>query len=105
MQRTKHSLPLCQKQAPFLFYLIYVSGFSKKVGIAFSFAVDLWGVYEGLCLARKIGLVVVEVNIDCQAVVDSLCGSKTGCAVGCRLINSIRSMINTNWQVVFKHSY
>ncbi|KHN42473.1 Putative ribonuclease H protein [Glycine soja] len=83
----------------------WISGFSKKVGIAFSFAVDLWGVYEGLCLARKIGLVVVEVNIDCQAVVDSLCGSKTGCAVGCRLINSIRSMINTSWLVVFKHSY
>lgn len=75
------------------------------MGIAYAFVAELWGVYEGLCLARKIGLVAMEVNIDSQAVMDSLSGSKTCCVVGCRLINSIRSMINTNWQVVFKHSY
>lgn len=75
------------------------------MGIAYAFVAELWGVYEGLCLARKIGLVAMEVNIDSQAVMDSLSGSKTCCVVGCRLINSIRSMINTSWLVVFKHSY
>ncbi|PNX61102.1 ribonuclease H, partial [Trifolium pratense] len=47
----------------------WCGGFAKFVGAGSAFVAELWGVLEGLKLARRKGFRKVEVNIDSSSVV------------------------------------
>jgi hypothetical protein len=47
----------------------WLGGFAKGVGLCSAFVAELWGVYEGLRQAYRLGFRKVELNIDSEAVV------------------------------------
>ncbi|PNX72087.1 ribonuclease H [Trifolium pratense] len=54
----------------------WIMGFAKHVGNATAYIAELWGVYEGLKLARRRGFERVELRIDSMVVVRSIQGQK-----------------------------
>jgi ribonuclease HI len=57
----------------------WMRGFARKFGICSAYVVELWGVFEGLRLVRKLSFTVVELNTD--------------------------SLLEMDWKVVLKHTY
>ncbi len=50
----------------------WISGFIRNIGIAFSFAAELWGVRDGLLLAKKHNIQNIIIELDVKAVIDLL---------------------------------
>ena len=48
----------------------WVRGFSRFIGTTNSFAVELWGLRDGLELARKLDIAKLIVEVDAKAMVD-----------------------------------
>ncbi|MCH80696.1 ribonuclease H protein [Trifolium medium] len=46
----------------------WLGGFAKGVGDCSAFMAELWGVFEGLSYARRLGFMAVELNIDSVTV-------------------------------------
>lgn len=63
-----------------------LGGFAKFVGQATTFVAELWGVYEGLSLARAIRFMEEELQVDSEVVVQSLEGDSIGSVHGTRLV-------------------
>jgi ribonuclease HI len=53
----------------------------------------LWGVFEGLKLARSHGYHKVELHIDSSSVVSSISSDQGGTVVGQTLLHNIRRLI------------
>lgn len=56
------------------------------MGQATTFVAELWGVYEGLSLARAIRFMEEELQVDSEVVVQSLEGDSIGSVHGTRLV-------------------
>ena len=50
----------------------WISGFIRNIGIASSFAAELWGVRDGLLLAQKHNIQNIIIELDAKAVIDLL---------------------------------
>jgi ribonuclease HI len=50
----------------------WLGGFSKYVGMCSAYVAELWGVYEGLRYARRLGFILVELNVDSLVVAKTL---------------------------------
>ena len=48
----------------------WIRGFSRVIGTTNSFAAELWGLRDGLELARKLDITKLIVEVDAKAVVD-----------------------------------
>jgi ribonuclease HI len=83
----------------------WLGGFAKKLGICSAYVAELWGVYEGLRLARRLGFNVVELNVDSLLVANVLNSHRCSSPMGRALVAKIRSLIAMDWEVVVKHSY
>lgn len=46
----------------------WIVGFSRNLGKATAFEAELWGVFEGLCLARSLGFLQMELRLDSTIV-------------------------------------
>ncbi|PNX55023.1 ribonuclease H [Trifolium pratense] len=80
-------------------------GFAKNVGRATAYLAELWGVYEGLCLARRQGYTNIELQVDSSVLVSGLEGVEVGNAHGRILISRIRRLIQMNRNVRVSHVY
>ncbi|KAK2370588.1 hypothetical protein QL285_083627 [Trifolium repens] len=56
--------------------LIWKGGFTKNIGSVSVYMIELWSVYEGLCLARRQGFTNNELQVDSFVVVRSLGGEE-----------------------------
>ncbi|GAU17445.1 hypothetical protein TSUD_233230 [Trifolium subterraneum] len=83
----------------------WLGGFSKFIGQGDSFAAELWGVFEGLKLARHFNFSAVELHIDSLVVVKAITNSDNGSLRGRSLITKIKRLIDLEWEVVVHHSY
>jgi hypothetical protein len=74
-----------------------LGGFSKFIGLGNAYLAELWGVLEGLKLARRLNFRAVELNIDSH--------DGRGSPFGSALVQKIRQMLALDWEVVVHHSY
>ena len=56
---------------------MWIRGFSRYIGTTNSFAVELWGLRDGLDLARKLDISKLIVEVDVKAVVDIILTDNT----------------------------
>lgn len=52
-------------------------GFSKFIGKSSAGRAELWGIYESLSLAKDLGFLIVELNVDSNITIDMLNSGKT----------------------------
>ncbi|GAU10505.1 hypothetical protein TSUD_419400 [Trifolium subterraneum] len=76
----------------------WLHGFSKNLGRCNAYLAELWGVYEGLCLACNYGTVKLKVHVDSSVVAHTLNSSIGGSVIGWRLIQEIRRLFTTRKQ-------
>jgi ribonuclease HI len=83
----------------------WLGGFSKYIGQCSAFVAELWGVFEGLKLAQFKGFKKVELSVDSQVVINSIKNGDEGNAMGYRLVQRIRQMLELNWEINISHSH
>lgn len=66
---------------------------------------ELWGVYEGLKLARELGIQFLEVQLDSLVVVGSITGSGIGSTAGWSLLQNIKELLQLDWEVNVSHVF
>ncbi|GAU50328.1 hypothetical protein TSUD_290640 [Trifolium subterraneum] len=69
----------------------WIGGFSRHLGICSAYLAELWGVLDGLRLARERGITKLKVQVDSRVVVQTLNSSNIGSTVGSMEIYSIDS--------------
>jgi hypothetical protein len=50
----------------------WICGFSKFLGNTTADMTEIWGLYEGLCVARKCGIEKLEIQMDSSIVIQGL---------------------------------
>ncbi|KAK2454367.1 heat shock 70 kDa protein [Trifolium repens] len=83
----------------------WIFGFTKKLGTASAYMAELWGLHEGLLLARSCGVQQLEIQLDSKVVVCSLKEGKIGSASSWSLIKKIKLLLNHSRQVRITHLY
>ncbi|MCI38130.1 ribonuclease H protein, partial [Trifolium medium] len=74
-------------------------------GMCSAYLAELWGVLDGLRLAREQGITKLKVQADSRVVVQTLNSSNTGSTVGWRLIWEIRQLLALDWEIRIFHTY
>ncbi|GAU44140.1 hypothetical protein TSUD_188010 [Trifolium subterraneum] len=83
----------------------WLGGFAKVIGECSAFIAELWGVFEGLTLARRMGFRKVEVHIDSVVVVQVITTGKLHNKIGWSLVLNIRKLLELDWEVIIAHAY
>lgn len=83
----------------------WLSGFSKHIGQATAYEVELWGVHEGLLLAQACGFTCVKLSLDANVFVQGLNGSTQGSVLGLQLLMSIKKIMAGDWLIRIWHVY
>jgi ribonuclease HI len=66
---------------------------------------ELWGVFEGLALAKRMGLRKIELHVDSAVVVEMLLNRKLSGNSGGSLVLNIRKLLELDWEVKIAHAY
>ncbi|GAU13938.1 hypothetical protein TSUD_262650 [Trifolium subterraneum] len=83
----------------------WLGGFAKGVGECSAFIAELWGVFEGLSLAKRMCFRKVELHIDSVAVVQVISTGKLKSKLGWSLVLNIRKLLDLDWEVTITHAY
>ncbi|MCH99988.1 ribonuclease H protein, partial [Trifolium medium] len=83
----------------------WVCGFAKALGPCSAFVAELWGILEGITIAKDRNIMRIEVQVDSKAVLQYLTSPKNGSIRGRRLVRKIRELIEQGIEVQFKHVY
>jgi len=83
----------------------WICGFSKWLGVCSAYVAELWGVLEGLKMARERGFHKVELDVDSKVVVSNLVDGKGGPVTGLSLLTNIISLLELNWEVRICHTF
>jgi ribonuclease HI len=83
----------------------WMGGFSRNLGCCTAYIAELWGIYDGLCLARNMGVTKVQAHVDSKVVVQTLNSTNGGSVVGWRLVQEIRRLMALDWEIKVCHSY
>jgi ribonuclease HI len=84
---------------------IWVEGFAKALGDTTAYMAELWGIYEGLCLAQRRGVMRLEVRTDSQVIAQSLKNNNSGSIMGCSLMKRIRNLLDGPWEIRIIHVF
>jgi ribonuclease HI len=83
----------------------WINGFSKLIGRGDVYVAELWGVLEGIGMARRMNFSRVEVRIDSKEVVNDIMHHNSSRMCGKALVDKICQMLKMDWDVVVKHTY
>jgi ribonuclease HI len=83
----------------------WIHGFSKFIGRGDAYIAELWGVLEGISLARRMNFSKVEVRIDSLEVVNDITNKKPSRMCGKALVGRICQIMDLDWDVIVNHSY
>jgi ribonuclease HI len=83
----------------------WVCGFAKALGTCSAFVAELWGILEGMKLAKDRNIQRLEVQVDSKAVLQCVSSSKNGSIRGRRLVRKIREIMAQDIEVHFQHVY
>jgi ribonuclease HI len=75
------------------------------VGSCSAFVAELWGVFEGLKYAKRLGFMAIELNIDSSAVVQVIKTGRLISPVGMTLLRNIKRLVNMECEVRIAHAY
>jgi len=70
-----------------------------------AYVAELWGVYEGLQYARRLGFILVELNVDSLVVTKNLLDEEDVSPISRSLVQKIRRLLQMAWEVKVQHSY
>lgn len=84
---------------------MWISGYSKNLGVCNSLVVGLRGVLEWLMIARMLGMKVGEVSEDSIQVANDINNRKILNPMGRTLMNRIRDLVDLEWKVIIRHLY
>jgi len=76
----------------------------EKYWYGHAYVVELWGVFEGLVYAKRLGLRAAELHIDSLIVANVLTSNKNGGPCGRSLVEKIRRLLELEWEVVVHNS-
>ena len=76
-----------------------------NIGVGSITGAELWGLYQGLCLAWNIGIRQLQVDVDSICVIQLVANDSVRPNAYASLIRSIKDMLNRGWQVQIKHAY
>jgi ribonuclease HI len=83
----------------------WLGGYAKFVCDCSACVAELWGLMEGLILARRMSLHFIELHTDSQAVVSMLRdGHSISPSCWC-LVRRIRKLLQLDWKIRIKHIY
>jgi ribonuclease HI len=83
----------------------WLGGFAKGVGDCSAFVAELWGVFEGLSLAKRMGFRKIELHIDSVAVVHVISARNTNNKSAWSLQLNIRKLLESDWEVQITYVY
>jgi ribonuclease HI len=83
----------------------WVEGFAKALGDTTAYMAELWGVFEGLKLAKRRGVTKLDLRIDSEVIVKSLQARKNGSAMGCTLMKKIYKVLEDFQEVRITHVF
>ncbi|KAF7843192.1 putative ribonuclease H-like domain-containing protein [Senna tora] len=84
----------------------WLSGYAQFIGVGCSIQAELWSLYLGLRRAKDMGIQLLEVESDCQGVVEfMLCDNISNTHLLALLILSCRSFLPQFNQCVVRHIY
>ncbi|MCH87362.1 ribonuclease H protein [Trifolium medium] len=81
----------------------WISGFSKNLEVCSAYVAELWGVFEGLKIARARGFRKIELQVDSQVVVNTLATDRSGSSDGWTLVHNIKRLLELDWEVSILH--
>ncbi|PNY00778.1 ribonuclease H [Trifolium pratense] len=84
---------------------VWRGGFAKNLGICSAYVAELWGVFEELRYARRLGFTIIDLEVDSSLVNQVLRKSGYGRPLGGALVMCIWSMLELDWEVVINHAY
>jgi ribonuclease HI len=85
---------------------VWMEGFAKGLGDTTAYMAELWGIYEGLRMARRQGVEKLELRSDSQVIVRSLQEDNNGSSImGCALMKRIRDLLKGSWDVKVIHVF
>jgi ribonuclease HI len=84
---------------------IWITGFSKFLGSTTAYMAEVWGLYEGLSLARSLGIERLEVQVDSEALVKATNKDGMGCTMSWNIMQKIRDLLKLNWEVRIRHIF
>jgi ribonuclease HI len=83
----------------------WVEGFTKALGDTTAYMAELWGVFEGLILAKRRGVTKLDLRIDSEVIVKSLQVRKNGSIMGCTLMKKIYKVLVEFQEVRITHVF
>ena len=86
----------------------WIGGFSRNIGFTHSLAAELWGLRDGLTLAKNLNLKKIHIKLDAKVVTDFVTTQNTNITANhpCNaLIFDCRLFIQTFEEVLVCHTY
>ena len=83
----------------------WVIGFSRSIDMTNSFAVELWGLREGLLLCNNLNITSLEIELDAKSIVDALGNPSHVNNIISPLLDDCRLLISRILQVCIKHCF
>jgi ribonuclease HI len=85
---------------------VWLEGYAKGLGDTTAYMAELWGIYEGLRMARRRGVEKLELRSDSQVIVQCLQDSNNGSSImGCAIMKRIRDLLKGPWDVKIMHVF
>jgi ribonuclease HI len=76
-----------------------------ELGITTTYVAEMWGVYEGLKLARSKSISNLIVQVDSAVVVHGIESGKQGSSFVWNIMGIIRHLLSLDWNVRIMHIY
>ncbi|KAH9752901.1 putative ribonuclease H protein [Citrus sinensis] len=83
----------------------WIIGFGMNVGVVTIIGAELWGLYQGLCLAWDNGIRQLQVEVDSLCVTRLVADDEIRPNAHASLVRGIKELLNRTWQVQVKHVY
>jgi ribonuclease HI len=83
----------------------WIQGFSKNLGSTTAYIAELWGIYEGLCMAKRRNIRKVELLTDSMVIAQNLKTGSYGSYRGHILMKKIRALLQEEWEVKISHVF
>jgi hypothetical protein len=77
----------------------------RRYEIPTTYMIELWGIYEGLKLANRRGVMRIELGINSQVIAHSLQDMKNCSTLGCALMKRIRQLLDGPRDVQIIHVF
>ncbi|XP_016178430.1 uncharacterized protein LOC107620837 [Arachis ipaensis] len=83
----------------------WVMDFTRNLGVCSAYMAELWGLYLGLEMAWTLGFRKVKIEIDSQAVINSVTQNRKFLDDGSMLYCRIQELMERNWTINMVHTY